>query len=134
MQKILITGAAGDVGTRLRKLLKGVYPSIRTSDIRMPADLGKDEDFISADLADLVQVKKIVAGVEGIVHLGGFSVEGPFSSSATATPQPRPRLLGFSHFPTATMFSGVAVVKLQEALISSGLLRCCGCAPPSRGR
>ena len=25
MQKILITGAAGDVGTRLRKLLKGVY-------------------------------------------------------------------------------------------------------------
>ena len=27
MQKILITGAAGDVGTRLRKLLKGVYPS-----------------------------------------------------------------------------------------------------------
>ena len=80
MQKILITGAAGDVGTRLRKLLKGVYPSIRTSDIRSPADLGKDEDFIAADLADLVQVKKIVAGVEGIVHLGGFSVEGPWDT------------------------------------------------------
>jgi uronate dehydrogenase len=80
MQKILITGAAGDVGTRLRKLLKGVYPSIRTSDIRTPADLGKDEDFIAADLADPVQVKKIVAGVEGIVHLGGFSVEGPWDT------------------------------------------------------
>ena len=80
MQKILITGAAGDVGTRLRKLLKGMYPSIRTSDIRSPADLGKDEDFIAADLADLVQVKKIVAGVEGIVHLGGFSVEGPWDT------------------------------------------------------
>ena len=26
---ILITGAAGDVGTRLRKLLKGVYPHTR---------------------------------------------------------------------------------------------------------
>ena len=26
MQKILITGAAGDVGTRLRKLLKGDLP------------------------------------------------------------------------------------------------------------
>jgi len=80
MQKILITGAAGDVGTRLRKLLKGTYASIRTSDIRTPADLGKDEEFISADLADLVQVKKIVAGVEGIVHLGGFSVEGPWDT------------------------------------------------------
>jgi uronate dehydrogenase len=46
----------------------------------MPADLGKDEDFIPADLADLVQVKKIVAGVDGIVHLGGFSVEGPWDT------------------------------------------------------
>ena len=80
MQKILITGAAGDVGTRLRKLLKGVYPSIRTSDIRTPADLGKDEDFIAADLADMVQVQKMVAGVQGIIHLGGFSVEGPWDT------------------------------------------------------
>jgi uronate dehydrogenase len=80
MQKILITGAAGNVGTRLRKLLKGVYPSIRTSDIRTPADLGKDEDFIAADLADMAQVEKIVAGVEGIVHLGGFSIEGPWET------------------------------------------------------
>src|SRR6188768_4464273 len=80
MQNILITGAAGDVGTRLRKLLKGVYSNIRASDIRVPADLGKDEDFIAADLADLAQVEKIVAGVEGIVHLGGFSVEGPWET------------------------------------------------------
>src|SRR4029079_6820804 len=80
MQKILITGAAGDVGTRLRKLLKGVYTSIRASDIRTPADLGKDEDFMAADLADLVQVKKIVAGMDGIIHLGGFSVEGPWET------------------------------------------------------
>ena len=80
MQKILITGAAGDVGTRLRRLLKGVYSSIRTSDIRTPTDVGTGEDFIAADLADLVQVEKIVAGVEGIVHLGGFSVEGPWDT------------------------------------------------------
>jgi uronate dehydrogenase len=80
MQKILITGAAGDVGTRLRRLLKGVYPSIRASDIRTPADIGTGEDFVAADLADLKQVEKIVAGVEGIVHLGGFSVEGPWDT------------------------------------------------------
>jgi uronate dehydrogenase len=80
MQKILITGAAGNVGTRLRRLLKDVYPSIRSSDIRTPVDLGKDEHFLAADLADLAQVEKIVAGVDGIVHLGGFSVEGPWET------------------------------------------------------
>jgi len=80
MQAILITGAAGDVGTRLRRLLKGVYPRIRISDIRKPSDLGSDEEFIAADLADYGQVEKITSGIEGIVHLGGFSVEGPWET------------------------------------------------------
>jgi len=75
---ILITGAAGDVGARLRKLFKGVYPQIRVSDIRKPADLGAGEEFVAADLADYGQVEKITAGIDGIVHLGGYSVEGPW--------------------------------------------------------
>jgi uronate dehydrogenase len=78
MDKILITGAAGGIGTRLRTLLKGAYPSIRLSDIRKPDDLGPDEDFIAAELSDYVQVERIVAGVDGIVHLGGHSTEGPW--------------------------------------------------------
>ncbi len=80
MEKVLITGAAGDIGTRLRKLLKGAYPDIRSSDIRKPADLGADEQYIAADLADYAQVEKIVAGVDGIVHLGGHSVEGSWDT------------------------------------------------------
>ena len=78
MQKILVTGATGGVGTRLRMLMKGLYPSIRWSDIRKPDDLAADEEFIVADLADLAAVKTIVAGVDGIVHLGGYSIEGPW--------------------------------------------------------
>ncbi|MGB7941038.1 MAG: NAD(P)-dependent oxidoreductase, partial [Pseudolabrys sp.] len=77
---ILITGAAGDVGTRLRRLLKGTYSPIRISDIRKPADLRGDEEFIAADLADYSQVEKITAGIDGIVHLGGYSVEGPWDT------------------------------------------------------
>ena len=80
MKKILVTGAAGGIGTRLRKLLKGVYPDILWSDIRKPDDLAADEKFIVADLADMAQVEKIVAGVEGIVHLGGYSIEGDWNT------------------------------------------------------
>ena len=80
MQNILVTGAAGGIGTRLRKLLKGVYPNIRWSDLRTPDDLAADENFIAADLADYAQVERIVEGIDGIVHLGGYSIEGPWDT------------------------------------------------------
>jgi hypothetical protein len=75
MQTVLVTGAAGGIGTRLRKLLDGVYPNLRWSDIRAPADMATHQTFVQADLADLAQVEKLVDGVDGIVHLGGESVE-----------------------------------------------------------
>jgi uronate dehydrogenase len=84
MQTVLVTGASGDIGTRLRTLLKGVYPRLRLSDVRVPADLRPDETFVPADLADLAQVEKAVEGVDGIVHLGGFSVEGPWETILNA--------------------------------------------------
>lgn len=80
MKNVLITGAAGGVGTRLRKLMKGVYPRIRWSDIRTPPDLAPDEEFVAADLSDIKQVEKIVTGMDGIVHFGGYSIEGPWET------------------------------------------------------
>jgi uronate dehydrogenase len=80
MQSVLVTGAAGGIGTRLRKLLKDIYPRLRLSDLRAPADLAGDEEFVAADLADMRAVERIVEDVQGIVHLGGHSVEGPWET------------------------------------------------------
>ena len=80
MARILLTGAAGDIGTRLRKILKPVYPDLRLSDLEQPADLRPDEQFIAADLARIEEVEKAVDGIDGVIHLGGFSVEGPWET------------------------------------------------------
>ena len=84
MNRILVTGAAGGIGTRLRTLLKGIYPDICWSDLNTSAGLKPDERFIQADLAVMSEVEKAVDGVQGIVHLGGFSTEGPWDTILNA--------------------------------------------------
>ena len=80
MPRILMTGASGGIGTSLRKLLPPSYPDLLLSDLKAPADLAKDEKFKAADLADMSQVEAICEGVDGILHFGGYSVEGPWDS------------------------------------------------------
>ena len=80
MPRILMTGAAGGIGTRLRRLLPAIYPDLLLSDLKAPADLAKHERFIAAELSDLAQVTAICDGVDGILHFGGFSVEGPWDT------------------------------------------------------
>lgn len=75
---ILLTGAAGRIATQIRPLLAQSYPAVRLSDCRPVADLAENEEFHPADLTDLGAVERVVAGVEGIVHLGGLAGEATF--------------------------------------------------------
>ncbi|MGP1395785.1 MAG: NAD-dependent epimerase/dehydratase family protein [Inquilinaceae bacterium] len=80
MARILITGAAGGIGSRLRPLLADGYAERRLSD-RVPiTDLAPGESFAAADLMDLAQVEAACEGVDGIVHLGGQSNEAPWQT------------------------------------------------------
>ena len=38
-----------------------------------------NEQFKAADLSDLAQCEAICEGVDGIIHFGGYSVEGPWN-------------------------------------------------------
>ena len=78
MKTVLITGAAGDVGAHLRRELAGKY-TLRLSDKRdlKPA---KGEKFIKADISKMADALRITKGVDAIVHLGGYSVEGPWEA------------------------------------------------------
>jgi uronate dehydrogenase len=79
VKTILITGAAGDVASHLRRELAGRY-RMRLSDRKPISDLAAGETFIAADIAVMDGLADVVRGVDAIVHLGGFSVEGPWET------------------------------------------------------
>jgi len=82
MKTILITGAAGDVGTHLRRELAGKY-RIRASDLR-PLKKVAREAYMRADISKMADALRITKGVDAVVHLGGYSVEGPWEGILSA--------------------------------------------------
>ena len=79
MKRVLLTGASGGIGARLRRLLPEHY-DLRLSDLKAPEDLRSDEEFLAADLADIAQVERAVDGMDGIIHFGGQSVEADWET------------------------------------------------------
>ena len=80
MEHVLLTGAAGDIGTPPAQAaeagLSGAAAE-RHQDAGRPAP---GETFVAADLARIEEVAKAVDGVDSIIHLGGYSVEGPWET------------------------------------------------------
>ena len=76
MKTVLITGATGDVGTHLSRELAGRY-KLRLSDKR-PMQAPKGQTFVKSDVSKMADALKITKGVDAIVHLAGYSVEGPW--------------------------------------------------------
>ncbi len=77
--KLLLTGAAGGLGKALRERLKLNCSTLRLSDREDFGAAQAGEEIVLADLADAAAVDAMVEGVNAIVHLGGVSVEGPFT-------------------------------------------------------
>ncbi len=75
MHRVLITGAAGDIGGRFRELLRGVYPVLRLSDIADLGPAGDGEEVDRTDIRDLAAVERMMRDVDGVIHLGGIPLE-----------------------------------------------------------
>ncbi len=81
LNRLLVTGAAGGIGQALRPCLPGLAHEVRLSDIDtgLLGEAGAHEELMAGDLADSAAVARLVAGCDGIVHLGGRSVESPWA-------------------------------------------------------
>ncbi|MEU4509960.1 NAD(P)-dependent oxidoreductase [Nonomuraea wenchangensis] len=81
--RILMTGAAGKVGTLLRPRLAREGRILRLSDLQ-PVEPGPGEEQVVADLADPAAMAEAVKGVDAVLHLGGQSREHPWADIVRA--------------------------------------------------
>ncbi|MFS4439310.1 NAD-dependent epimerase/dehydratase family protein [Paracoccaceae bacterium GXU_MW_L88] len=78
MKRILLTGATGSMGTAIRPLLGEIAEVVVVSGRREITDLLPHEESVQTELTDPDGMARAVAGCDGIIHLGGYSIEGPF--------------------------------------------------------
>lgn len=78
-RRVLLTGAAGNIGSVLRKGLRTGLEELRLTD-RVPIDPadGSSETFVLADLLDRAAIERAVAEVDAVIHLGGHPDEASF--------------------------------------------------------
>ncbi|MER8069488.1 NAD(P)-dependent oxidoreductase [Streptomyces sp. NPDC094034] len=72
---VLLTGAAGGLGTLMRGLLPAYGYELRLFDV---TPIEGEPDAITADLADREALREAVRGVDAIIHLAGISLESTF--------------------------------------------------------
>jgi uronate dehydrogenase len=73
INSVLLTGAAGRIGTVLRPALATRYPNVRLLDRSPMSDLAANEEALEADLADADAIAEAMEGVDAVVHLAGVS-------------------------------------------------------------
>ncbi|MCW6512610.1 NAD-dependent epimerase/dehydratase family protein [Lichenifustis flavocetrariae] len=79
-ERILITGAAGRLGSELRKGLAPLAKTIRLAGRQQFTDLAPHEEAAVFDLADMEATIAATAGCDAIVHFGGAPNESPWQT------------------------------------------------------
>jgi len=72
---VLITGAAGAIGTALRHGLRSGWSHLRLTDARPIKDAAPNEEVIVADVGDRPAIERMMRGVSAVVHLTGAGAD-----------------------------------------------------------
>ncbi|MBV8915179.1 MAG: NAD-dependent epimerase/dehydratase family protein, partial [Acetobacteraceae bacterium] len=74
--RVLITGAAGAIGSALREHLRPHYRHLLLTDIHDVRDPAPNEEFVRADITDRKAMDALVARSKAVVHLAGLGGPG----------------------------------------------------------
>jgi uronate dehydrogenase len=114
-KRILFTGAAGNLGRRLREHLHRFADVVRLADL---ADIGPaGPGVVRCDLADRDQVMAMCEGVDAILHFGGVSTEEAFDPIMQAN------ILGMANLYEAVHKLGIRRVVFASTNHTMGMYR-----------
>ena len=116
MKTILITGAAGNIGSQLRDEFAGRY-KLRLSDKRLLTP-SAEETFVRADISKSADALSVSQGVDAIVHLGGYAGEGPWDTVL------KDNIIGCYNLFEAARLNGVKRVVFASSNHALGFYRC----------
>lgn len=77
--RLLVTGAAGNMGALLRPRLQAAGRTLRLMDIEPVGELASSEEFIEGSVTDRAALARAFDGVDAVLHLGGISKEAPWA-------------------------------------------------------
>jgi uronate dehydrogenase len=118
MKKIVLTGAAGNLGGYLRKSLSGMANSLVSTDLA--DDIGalySGESYVKADLADLSAMVALLNGADMVVHFGAIGDEAPFDAILSAN------MIGAYNVWEAAYRNGVRRVVYASSIHAVGMHR-----------
>jgi len=114
VRRVLLTGAAGGIGSALRAPLREAADELVLSDVA-PLDAEAPNEVVRpADLADLDAVLAAAEGADAIVHLGALPAEAPFDELAG------PNLHGTYHVSEAARLVGAKRVVFASSGHATG--------------
>ena len=116
MKKIVLTGAAGRLGSYLREPLTRMGEELVSTDL--VADIGKlylGESYQPADLEDLDAILAVTEGADMIVHFGAYGDEAPFETILG------PNIVGAYHIWEAAYRNGVRRVVYASSVHAVGM-------------
>ncbi|WP_240942784.1 NAD-dependent epimerase/dehydratase family protein [Planosporangium thailandense] len=127
VRRLLITGAAGNMGRLLRPLLRRDGRVLRLADVVELDHLVSGEERVVADVRDPVAVGTACQGVDAVLHLGGLSSDAPFDDILAVN------VAGTHNVLRAAVDAGVSRVILASSNHAVGFYRRSTDLPPGAG-
>lgn len=103
--RVLITGAAGNIGKCLRAHLSGRYGLLRLADIVEQEPARENEEICTIDVRDIGSIERCMQGMDCVIHLAGIpgaeawekilpmNIEGCYNVFEAARRQNVPRII-----------------------------------------